>query len=89
MNEVEVVKKIEKILIEVLELEGEELKITKEMQFRSDIAEKGLGMSSIDYVEFMVKIESEFNIVYEFDKIIETVGDLVIYILNYNIVGEK
>ena len=36
-----------------------------------------LGISSMDYVELLVSMEDEFDVVFDFSTQIETIGDLI------------
>lgn len=57
--------------------------LTRGTNLISEIGDKSVDLSSIDYVDFLVAIENEYNIVYDFDAKIETVGDMYHYIMKY------
>lgn len=73
-----------KILADVLEIAEDEISLDVDTRLVGGLVANGIELSSIDYVEFMVKIEEEFNIVYEFDTQINTVSDLISYINHYS-----
>lgn len=76
-------EKIQKILFKVLEKEDIGNDITEQTKLMSSDVNDDIALSSIDYVEFLIDVEKEFNIVYDFDVVFETIGDLVEYIDNY------
>lgn len=76
-------EKIQKILFKVLEKEDIGNDITEQTKLISSDVNDDIALSSIDYVEFLIDVEKEFNIVYDFDVVFETIGDLVEYIDNY------
>lgn len=45
--------------------------------------ENDIGLSSIEYVELIVMVEEKFNIIFDFETQLVTVGDLFNYINNY------
>lgn len=76
-------EKLQKILFEVLEKEDQGNIITKETKLISSDATDDIALSSIDYVEFLIDVEKQFNIIYNFDTVFETIGDLLQYIDGY------
>ena len=73
------IKKISKLISEVLEDENN-IEVNMETHLIGVVNENDLGLSSIDYVELIVKVEQEFDVIYDFDVQLNTVGDLI----NYN-----
>lgn len=73
-------EELTELLAEILEENGEEIEITEETSLIGNVGTEYIGLSSIDYVEFLAAVEDEFGIVYEFDTRINTVGELVNYI---------
>lgn len=76
-------EEIKVILAKVLECDEAEIDIDTNTKLFAEDSENNLGLSSIDYVEFMVEIEERFNIVYDFDTKISSVGELLEYIETY------
>lgn len=76
-------KKLEKILSRIMEEEELKSPISEETILISEDRTNGIILSSIDYVEFLVDVEKEFDIVYDFDVVFHTIGDLLEYIRKY------
>ena len=69
------------ILADVLEIDVDDIPPIDEYTcLIGNIGNGILTLSSIDYVEFLVKVEQEFDIVYNFETRINTIGDLISYI---------
>lgn len=59
----------------------EDIDIEDDMSIlRNDEEEKSLNLSSMDYVEFIVKIEEAFDLIYNFEEDWVTVHDVIDYI---------
>lgn len=85
MNRETNLHKIQNILANLLEDDSIKTSITEDTKLINGVGEHDLGLSSIDYVEFIVEVEKEFDIVFEFEFEINTVADLLSYIENYHI----
>ena len=71
---------IKEILCEVLQMDKQELNsynIDENTCLIYELGEQGLPLSSYDYVSFITELEREFNILYDFEKPIETIGDAI------------
>jgi acyl carrier protein len=77
------IERLEKILYKVLEKEKNNEHISEKTRLISNGEMSDTELSSIDYIEFLVEVEKEFDIVYDFDKVFYTVGDLLKYISDY------
>lgn len=77
-------ERLEKILYRILEKEDFDSHISEETILISDGDANAMALSSIDYVEFLIDVEKEFSIVYDFDVVFKTIGDLLKYIEEYN-----
>lgn len=75
MNKEDIIFKIQNIIMEVTE--NDNLLIDANTILNGSIGENRLNISSIDFVEIIVKVEEQFNIVIDFDVPINTVQDLV------------
>ena len=72
---------VEDILKEVLGISELWTELTMDTLFIYGVAQPSLDLSSIDYVDFIVKIENLYNITFEFDVTINSLQDLYDYIL--------
>lgn len=75
----EIIKKLEEILIDVLDIDEKEFvdSLEEETQLIGGVGSKDIGVSSIDYVEFIIEVEKEFKVVLDIEKMINTIGDLI------------
>lgn len=71
------------ILMKVLMMEDLGIPVTRKTDLISGVGVNDLALSSIDYVAFMVEVEIEYNIIYDFDVRIHTIGDVYDYIVAY------
>lgn len=82
MNDDVILEKIEDALHKVLEVESLDVDIRDDINLVGGISFGNLGLSSIDYVEFIILMEDEFNIVFDFDVRINSISEMVDYIKN-------
>lgn len=71
------------ILAEILYMETMDIPITLETKLVNGVGTDGMDLSSIDYVDFLARVEYEYNIVYDFNVTIHTIGDIYGYIKEY------
>lgn len=87
MNKIDNVEKfleiVTQLLLETLQIEKTNIPITLKTDLVSGIGMDSLSLSSIDYVDFIIKIEEEFDITFDFNTVIYSVGDLYNYIKAY------
>ena len=57
-----------------------EIKIDEKTMLIGGLEINSLGISSMDFVEFLVRIEEIFGIVFDFKVRINTIGELISYI---------
>lgn len=60
-------------------LGDEALEVNESTKFIGNCKDS-LAMSSLDYVEFMVSVEEEFNIVFDFNSRINSINQVVDYV---------
>lgn len=77
-------KEIETILKKVLEIDELNFPLTFDTSLVSGVGMNTLNLSSIDYVDFLVCVETAYNIIYDFDIALYTIGDIYNYIVVYN-----
>lgn len=58
--------------------------LTFDTSLVSGVGMNTLNLSSIDYVDFLVCVETAYNIIYDFDIALYTIGDIYNYIVVYN-----
>lgn len=78
---------VEDILKEVLGVSKLWIELTMDTLLTYGVGQESLDLSSIDFVELIVKIENLYNITFEFDVTINSLQDLYDYIireLEYN-----
>lgn len=78
---------VEDILKEVLGVSELWIELTMDTLLTYGVGQESLDLSSIDFVELIVKIENLYNITFEFDVTINSLQDLYDYIireLEYN-----
>lgn len=78
-------QKLKSILAKILEYEEEEIQINLDSKLVGGVGDNDLNLSSIDYVEFVVEIEKEFDIIYDFNIQISTIKELLDYIDHYSL----
>lgn len=71
---------IKKALADVMEMNPAEIKIDENTMLIGGLEINSLGISSMDFVEFLVRIEEIFGIVFDFKVRINTIGELISYI---------
>lgn len=76
-------EKMREILSKVLCEECLEIPISLDTYLINGVGMNGLDLSSIDYVDFLVSVENEYDIIYDFSARIYTVGDIYNYISSY------
>lgn len=81
----EFLKTVESILQSVLEVDKIAVPITMETELVGNVGKDSLSLSSIDYVDFLVCIENEYDIVYDFDTRIYTLRDMYDYVMMYEV----
>ena len=79
----EFLKKISELLAKTLCLKELNVKIDFETNLVNGVGENCLTLSSIDYVDFLVMVEKEYDIGYNFDTTIYTISDLYNYVNCY------
>jgi len=57
--------------------------ITFETILIEGVGENGVDLSSIDYVDFLTRVEDDFDIAFDFETMIYTIGDIYHYIHSY------
>lgn len=60
-------------------LGDESLNVSEESKFIGTCKDS-LAMSSLDYIDFMVLVENEFNVAFDFDSRINSVSQIVDYV---------
>lgn len=81
--------KTSEILAKTLCVEKIEVPITLDTRIINGVGANDLELSSIDYVDFLMQIEEEYDIVYGFETIIYTVGDIYNYVREYTSENEE
>lgn len=71
------------ILMKVLCVKDLNIEITLETDLVNGVGTDCLGLSSIDYVDFLVLVETEYDIIYDFDTAVYTIGDVYNFIKEY------
>lgn len=74
-------KSVEDILKEVLGVSELWIELTMDTLLIYGVGQESLDLSSIDFVELIVKIENLYNITFEFDVTINSLQDLYDYII--------
>lgn len=74
---------IKDILFSILEIDDPLIPISKETVLISGSGDNYLSLSSIDYVDFLTCIEDEYDIIYDFNARLYTIGDVIAYIIAY------
>ena len=72
---------VEDILKEVLDVSELWNELTMDTLLTYGVGQESLDLSSIDFVELIVKIENLYNITFEFDVTINSLQDLYDYII--------
>ena len=72
---------VEDILKEVLGVSELWIELTMDTLLTYGVGQESLDLSSIDFVELIVKIENLYNITFEFDVTINSLQDLYDYII--------
>lgn len=72
---------IENILKEVLGLTELWNKLTMDTLLVYGVGQDSLDLSSIDFVQLIVKVEDQYNITFEFDVTINSLQDLYNYVV--------
>lgn len=83
LNQNEFLESMRKILVRILNVEKITIPINFETKLVDGVGEDGIDLSSIDYVSFLIDIENKYDIVYDFDIQIYTLGDIYNYIQEY------
>lgn len=83
-TEEEFLKKTKELLARAISVDELNIPIDLETDLVNGVGENSLPLSSIDYVDFLVMVETEYDIVYDFDTTIYTLGDLYRYVCNYH-----
>lgn len=76
-------EKIKGLLLSVLNIDDLGFELAMDTKLISGLGTNNLALSSIDYVDFLVCIENEYNIVFDFNVRIYTVRDIYDYIIAY------
>ena len=82
-NKEEFLTIIEELLTRTLEIPKLDTKVTMNTKLVDSVGDNSIGLSSIDYVDFLVMVETKFDVVYDFDVTFYTVSDIYNYILEY------
>ncbi|MFR3251940.1 MAG: acyl carrier protein [Eisenbergiella sp.] len=82
MTRTDILEELKEILSEILEVEKNEISdlVTEECTLVGGI-DNDLGISSIDYIELLVSVEEKFNVVFDFELRLATIGDMIDVIL--------
>ncbi len=88
MNERKMLNEIKEIIAEVLEEDISEVIIDGNTKLIGGMGENEIGLTSIDYVQFLVALEEKFNVIFDFGINIDTVSELMEY-LNKNMLDGK
>lgn len=83
LNTEKFIQKMKELLARAILVDELNMPINLETNLVNGVGENCLPLSSIDYVDFLVMVETEYDIVYDFDTTIYTIGDLYHYICNY------
>lgn len=76
-----ILERLEKVLISILNIEH--IQIEKAMHIGNQLGENCLALSSLEYVQFILAIEEEFNVVIDYEVDMITIGNLIDYIRLY------
>lgn len=85
LNTDEFLQKMKELLARAISVDELNMSIDLETNLVNGVGKNCLPLSSIDYVDFLVMVETEYDIVYDFDTTIYTIGDLYHYICNYRV----
>ena len=70
------------ILAKILCTDKLDVPVTLETRLVNGVGVNDIELASIDYVDFLVCVEEKYNIVYDFETQIHTIGDVYNYIEN-------
>lgn len=71
------------LLAKTLCIKNMNIPITLETKLVNGVGTNDIDLNSIDYVDFLVCIENEFDIIFDFEAKILTIGDIYQYINEY------
>lgn len=77
---------IKEILMEILEVDESQYskyEITRDTYLVNKTGKEQINLSSLDYVRFITEVENRFNVFYNFEGNLNTVGDIMNYISKY------
>lgn len=74
------IRKILMQILEVKECDYDKYIVNEETYLVNKTGENEINLSSIDYVRFLVEIEEKYDIFYDFNEEIVTIGDVLKYI---------
>ena len=70
------------ILAKILCVDKLDVPVTLETRLVNGVGVNDIELASIDYVDFLLYVEKEYDIVYDFETQIHTIGDVYNYIEN-------
>lgn len=79
MEKKEILQIIRSFIIEIIKLN--DVNITEESTLIGSVGEFAVGLSSIEFVKLIIQLESFFKIAIDFDVKLNTVGDIINYII--------
>lgn len=71
------------ILAKILCVDKFDVPVTLKTRLVNGVGENDLELASIDYVQFLVRVEEEYGIICDFETQIYTIEDVYNYINNY------
>lgn len=83
VNKDEFINDMSKMIANVLCMNSIDMNITFDTKLVNGIGDNDIELSSIDYVEFLVNIENKYNIEFDFNVKIYTIGDVYNYLISY------
>lgn len=86
MDTQEFMKKIKGILLSVLNAageDGEDFELSMDTKLISGLGTESVELSSIDYVDFLVRVEAEYDVYFDFGTVIYSIQDLYDYIIRF------
>ena len=82
LNTIPFLENMSSILAKVLCVEKLDVPVTLKTRLINGVGDNDIELSSIDYVQFLVRVEEEYGIICDFETQIYTIGDVYNYI-NY------
>lgn len=77
-------RNIETLLLQTLEVVCLTSPLGFDTRLVSGVGVQSLGLSSIDYVDFLVSVEDYYDVIFDFDTMLYTIDDIYNYVYSYN-----